>query len=107
MLDALVNDPSYVKMHLTFNILLISSVVFGFLELILAMLSFTMMGRVEKIRIVHRINGDGVEVDEEGNPIKKRATLARLVRMAGPVSGFLKKHFNLVTILFRFIIILK
>ena len=86
ILDALLNDSNYPGMHLTFNILAISSVVFAVLELILALLSFTMMKRLASIRVEHFLNQDGQEVDKNGQTVKKKATLSRLISMAGPVS---------------------
>lgn len=86
VLNKILNDSSYSKMHAEYNALVISAVCFNFLELITSFLSFGAMRRLKVIRILHRFNDSGKEVDEDGKVIQKKASIKRLVILAKPVS---------------------
>ena len=85
ILNASLNDPTYTKMHTTCNILIISTIVFGSLEQLLALCSIQAMENLLVIRILHRINENNQEVDSEGN-IVKSSNLHRLSKLAKNVS---------------------
>lgn len=87
ILDAMFNDDSYKVMHPAYNAAVICSVVFSFLEVLLAFLSFGAMRRLKVMRILHRVNGRGQEIDKDGNVIKQKVNLRRLASLAKPVSG--------------------
>lgn len=84
VLYKLLNDSSYSKMHAEYNALVISTICFNLIELIMSFLSFSAMRRLKVIRILHRYNDRGVEVDEEGKVIQKKASIKRLVLLAKP-----------------------
>lgn len=87
ILNALLNDPKYPGMHLTFNILTISAAVFSIIEFLLALASFAFMRRLKLGRIKHMYNDNGQEVDEEGKVIKKGTSLRRLATLAKEVGN--------------------
>ena len=86
ILDCILNDSTYVRMHVTYNVLVISSATFSLLEFLLSLFSGRAMRRLKVVRILHRYNDKGQEVDKEGNPIKKKVDLRRLVKLGKPVS---------------------
>lgn len=45
----------------------------------------------QNIRIVHLYNDKGIEVDKDGNPVKKGVDIVRLFSLAIPVSFFFQK----------------
>jgi hypothetical protein len=61
-------------------------VCFNFIELIASFLSFGAMRRLKLIRILHRFNDSGKEVDKDGKVIQKKASIKRLIILAKPVS---------------------
>lgn len=86
VLNCILNDEQYEKMHVTYNVLVISSVSFSVLESLLSLFSGHAMRRLKIVRILHRFNDKGQEVDKEGKPIKKQVDIKRLVMLAKPVS---------------------
>ena len=86
ILDCILNDSTYVRMHVTYNVLVISSATFSLLEFLLSLFSGRAMRRLKVVRILHRYNDKGQEIDKEGNPIKKKVDLRRLVKLGKPVS---------------------
>ena len=52
----------------------------------MATLSVVFMRRLKTARILHRFNEKGQAVDAKGEPIKAKATLGRVLRLAKPVS---------------------
>ena len=89
ILDAYLNNESFHHLHLTYNIACISCVAFGLLELILGLLSFRAMRMLKVQRILNRKNAYGQHLDEEGNVIKRKANIRRLLALAKPVSDLL------------------
>ncbi|XP_078600013.1 uncharacterized protein LOC144875108 [Branchiostoma floridae x Branchiostoma japonicum] len=76
------HKESYKEMHSTYVAVCIASFVFSVLELLLGLVFLRMARRLQLMRILHRINSDGQEIDEEGNTIKKKVNLKRLFTMA-------------------------
>ena len=89
---AILNDSSYEHMHLTYNILAISTIVFGLVEIVLSLVSFGAMRRLKISRIMHRLNENYQEVDDEGKIVQKKVNIVRLVKLAKPVSV----HYNVI-----------
>ena len=77
----------YKQMHVEYNALVICSFVFGFLECFMSLYSFHAMKKLCMLRILHRFNDSGQEVDNEGKPLKKKANLKRVLLLAKPVSN--------------------
>ena len=86
ILDAYLHDAEYVVMHPTYNALAVSAIAFTLVELGLFLFSYRAMKRLKVIRILHLYNDDGVEVDKEGNQVKKKVDIKRLITLAKPVS---------------------
>ena len=86
VLNAYLHDAEYTIMHPTYNALVISAVAFTLVELGLFLFSYRAMKRLKVIRVLHLYNDEGVEVDKEGNPIKKKVDIKRLLTLAKPVS---------------------
>lgn len=86
ILHCILNDDNYVIMHVTYNVLVISSVSFSLLEFLLSLFSGRSMRRLKIVRILHRFNDKGQKIDKEGKPIKKKVDIKRLVKLAKPVS---------------------
>ncbi|XP_052801272.1 uncharacterized protein LOC128231995 [Mya arenaria] len=84
VLYSVLHDSGYVHMHATYNALLVCAVVLSLIETGLILYSFQAMRRLKLIRIKHLFNDDGVEVDKEGNPVKKAVSIKRLVSLAKP-----------------------
>eukprot|EP00058_Branchiostoma_floridae_P020352 XP_002605842.1 hypothetical protein BRAFLDRAFT_84327 [Branchiostoma floridae] len=76
------HKESYKEMHSTYVAVCIASFVFSVLELLLGLVFLRMARRLQLMRIIHRINSDGQEIDQEGNTIKKKVNLRRLFTMA-------------------------
>ncbi|XP_062594585.1 uncharacterized protein LOC134260056 [Saccostrea cucullata] len=89
ILNCILNDGHYVTMHVTYNVLVISSVSFSVLEFILSLFSDRAMRRLKIVRILHRYNDKGQEIDKEGKPVKKKVDIKRLVLLAKPEWGIL------------------
>lgn len=85
ILNSFLNDPAFVPLHPTYYGLVISAPCFSLIELVLALLSFIAMRRLRLQRILHRYNDEGEELDEEGKPKKKSASMMRLVKLAKSV----------------------
>ena len=94
ILNAILNDPAYPRMHLTYNILTISTIVFCFFELVLSLMSFGAMRRLKVMRMLHRLNAQRQEIDQEGEPVKKKANIGRLIRLAKPVGNIFNNHYH-------------
>ncbi|XP_019619825.1 PREDICTED: ABC transporter B family member 1-like [Branchiostoma belcheri] len=73
---------SYKEMHSAYVAVCIASFVFSILELLLGLVFLCMVRKLQVMRIVHRYNSDGQEIDDEGNTIKKKVDLWRLFTMA-------------------------
>ena len=86
ILNAYLHEADYVVMHPTYNALVISTVAFTLVELGLFIYSYRAMRRLKVIRILHLYNDDGQEVDKDGNPVKKKVDIIRLISLAKPVS---------------------
>lgn len=89
ILHCILNDDNCVTMHVTYNALVISSVSFSLLEFLLSLFSGRSMRRLKIVRILHRFNDKGQEIDKEGKPIKKKVDIKRLVKLAKPEWGIL------------------
>ncbi len=79
-------NPSYERMHATYNALVISAVAFGLIELCLAFASFSAMRKLKVQRVRHWLNDQGQELDKEGKPVANTVNLKRLFSLAKPVS---------------------
>lgn len=86
ILNAILNDPNYEQMVLTYNILAICAIVFSFLELSMALISFWAMKKLKIQRIMHRLNDAHEEVAEDGKPIRRNVNIFRLFKLIKPVS---------------------
>lgn len=84
ILNAYLHEADYVVMHPTYNALVISTVAFTLVELGLFIYSYRAMRRLKVIRILHLYNDDGQEVDKDGNPVKKKVDIIRLISLAKP-----------------------
>ncbi|XP_030847785.1 ABC transporter B family member 1 isoform X1 [Strongylocentrotus purpuratus] len=80
VLNAILNDSSYEPMHVTYNALVISSVVFSFLELITALTGPHFMRKLQLIRIEHTVNDEDEEKEKKGSS----ANLGRVLALAKP-----------------------
>lgn len=78
----------------------IVAVSFAFLELILTSIFTAQLKTLKKIAIKHIMNEKGIEVDYEGQPIQKKASLGRLIKIARPVS-LLYSHIPDVVLLYN------
>ena len=87
ILYAIEKHDTYVRMHPPYNALTISAIAFGFLELALALASFSAMKKLKVQRITHWLNDQGGELDKDGKPITKSANLRRVFGLAKPVSS--------------------
>ncbi|XP_052227186.1 ABC transporter B family member 1-like isoform X2 [Dreissena polymorpha] len=81
VLYAIVHDSNYVKMHGTCEALLICALVFSLVETGMLLASYKALERLKDIQIVHNYNEDGLEVDKDGNPVK-RLSIMRLFSLA-------------------------
>ncbi|ESP02536.1 hypothetical protein LOTGIDRAFT_171935 [Lottia gigantea] len=93
VLNAYLNKKDYRIMHPTYNALVISAFVFSFIQIICALYSFVAMRKLKVLRILHRLNDDGEEVDADGKPIKKKANILRLIKLAKPEAGIISLAF--------------
>ncbi|CAE1292594.1 ABC transporter B family member 1 [Acanthosepion pharaonis] len=99
ILYAIINlGNAYTHMHVEYNALVICSLVFGFLECLLSAYSFHAMKKLHLLRILHRFNDSGQEVDDEGKPLKKKANLKRVLLLARPEAGMIS--FALLALVF-------
>ncbi|XP_067662747.1 uncharacterized protein [Haliotis asinina] len=89
VLYSLLKDDSYPGMHPTYYALVISAGCFSLLEFFMSLWSFVALRKLESIRIIHRVNEKGEELDEEGKPIEKDVDVMRLISLAKPESGFI------------------
>ncbi|GAB1608654.1 ABC transporter B family member 27-like [Argonauta hians] len=90
ILYAILNEAdTYTQMHIEYNVLVITSIVFGLLQFLLSFYSFRAMRKLRAMRILHQFNDHGQEIDSEGNPIKKEANLKRVLLLASPEAGLL------------------
>ena len=64
----------------------IAAVSFAFVELILTGIFTAQLKTLKQRAIKHIMNEKGIEVDYEGQPIQKKASLGRLIKIAKPVS---------------------
>ena len=95
ILNAILNDPDYDLMHITYNILVISSVVFSLLELIMSVAAPYYMRKLQILRIEHRLDDEDEEKEEKK---ERKASLARVFSLAKPVSENIKIRIMLVYI---------
>lgn len=86
ILYAIEESSGYLHMHTPYNVLVISAVVFGFIELALALASFNAMKNLKLSRITHWLNDQGQELDKDGKPVVRSAGLKRVFGLAKPVS---------------------
>ncbi|KAK6191312.1 hypothetical protein SNE40_003035 [Patella caerulea] len=84
VLNAYLNQTDYLIMHATYNALVISAVCFSILEFIFSLYSFIAMRKLKILRVLHRLNDDGQEIDSDGKPVKKKPSLKRLASLAKP-----------------------
>lgn len=84
---AMLKADSYEPMHVTYNALVISSVVFSLLELLAAVTNPIFLKRLQVMRIQHELKED--EEEGEGKEKKKKADLRRLFTLAKRVSFYL------------------
>ena len=93
ILNAILNQKYYEQMHLTYNILVISAVAFSFVELLMSLGSFGAMRRLKVQRILHRLNDDLREVDEDGKQLNQKVNIVRLVSLIKSVSEGGRRRF--------------
>ena len=86
ILYAVLQESHYVRMHVEYNALAISAFCFSILQFVMTLFSFRSMRQLKVIRILHRFNDLGQEIDKDGNPVKKSVNLKRLASLAKPVS---------------------
>lgn len=86
VLYAFLNDSDYKRMHATYNALVISAFCFSFVECLFVLWSPFAMNRLKSVRILHRLNDKGQEIDKDGKPIEKKVDMKRLLKLAKPVS---------------------
>ncbi|XP_022085601.1 ABC transporter B family member 1-like [Acanthaster planci] len=79
VLNALLNDPDYAPMHITYNALVISAAAFSLVEFLTAVLGPMFLRRLQVIRIKHEIPDDSEKKEEE-----PKANLRRLFGLAKP-----------------------
>ncbi|XP_046337854.2 ABC transporter B family member 1-like [Haliotis rufescens] len=89
VLYSILQDPSYPGMHSTYYALVVSAACFSLLEFFMCLWSFVALRKLESIRVMHRVNAKGEELDEEGKPIEKAVDLKRLMTLAKPEAGLL------------------
>ncbi|KAL5016506.1 hypothetical protein ScPMuIL_006095 [Solemya velum] len=89
ILYSILNENDYVKMHTEYNALVIWAVCFSILEFLSALASYSGMRKLKIIRILHKYNDKGEEIDEKGEPIKQGANIKRLFKLAKPEAGIL------------------
>ncbi|KAI0208237.1 hypothetical protein LSAT2_007109 [Lamellibrachia satsuma] len=89
ILHAILGDPDYTRMRLTYNILAVSAVVFSLLELLLSFFSYRYMRQLKVYRVQHWLNDSGQEVDIGGTPVRQKVNLGRLILLIKPESGIL------------------
>ncbi|XP_029638148.1 ABC transporter B family member 27 [Octopus sinensis] len=90
ILYAILNETNtYTPMHIEYNVLVITSIAFGLLQFLLSFYSFRAMRKLRAMRILHRFNDYGQEIDSEGHPVKKKANLKRVLLLASPEAGML------------------
>lgn len=65
----------------------ITAVSSSFLEFVLTCVVTARFKSLKLIAIKHIMDEKGIEIDFEGQPIKQKASLRRLVQIAKPVSG--------------------
>lgn len=92
VLNAILNNDAYVLMHITYNVLVISSVAFSLIELITSLAAPHFMRRLQIVRIEHRMNDEEEKKEEENG--HKSANLGRVLALAKPekwllLGGFL------------------
>ena len=86
ILYAIEESSTYVHMHTPYNVLVISAIVFGFVESGLALASFSAMKKLKLQRITHWLNDQGQELNKEGKLIVESTGLKRVFGLAKPVS---------------------
>lgn len=86
ILYSVLNDNDYVEMHSEYYALVIWAVCFSILEFLAALASYSGMRKLKVIRILHKYNDKGEELNEKGEPKKKGASIRRLFKLAKPVS---------------------
>ncbi|XP_033112138.1 ABC transporter B family member 1-like [Anneissia japonica] len=91
VLNAILNDASYTPMHPTYNALVIASIVFGFIDVSLSIISPYYLRKLQVIRVQKRFNDDLQEIDENGKVImkEKSVSLTRMLSLAKPEAGLL------------------
>lgn len=90
VLYAIINlGDTYKRMHVEYNVLVICSLVFGFLECLLSAYAFHAMKKLRTLRMLHRFNDSGQEVDDDGKPVKKKVNLKRVLLLAKPEAGMI------------------
>ncbi|KAK3084195.1 hypothetical protein FSP39_009850 [Pinctada imbricata] len=89
ILYAIINDSNYERMHAEYNALVISAVSFSIIQFLMTLFSGRSMRRLKVIRILHRYNDAGEEIDKDGKPIKEAVNLKRLAKLAKPEAGIL------------------
>ncbi|XP_071502591.1 uncharacterized protein [Diadema antillarum] len=85
VLNAILNFTDYTPMHITYNVLVIASVVFTLVELIASLAAPHFMRRLQLIRIEHQID----EEEEKEKAPKPKADLARVLALAKPETGII------------------
>ena len=67
---------------------IIASLPFCLIEMFMTVGVYVQLFNVKKHAIKHIVNKNNVELDNEGNPIKQKATLKRLIMIAKPVRSY-------------------
>ncbi|XP_014663752.1 PREDICTED: ABC transporter B family member 25-like isoform X2 [Priapulus caudatus] len=84
ILAAFVRSSKSAAMSATFYAALVCACVFSLAELLAYVLSFRTYKKLPKMRVRHIYNAVGVEVDVDGTPKKREASLVRIAVLAKP-----------------------
>lgn len=89
ILYAVLHEKEYAHMHATYNALVISAVAFSVIEFGVFLYSVKAMKNLKSIRILHIYNEDGKEIDKDGNPVKKKVDIVRVLSLVKPEAPLL------------------
>ncbi|XP_060564267.1 uncharacterized protein LOC132723544 [Ruditapes philippinarum] len=84
VLNEILHEETYERMHSTYNVLLICAVAFSLIEFGAFLYGVKAMKNLESIRICHIYDENGIEIDKEGNPVKKKVNIRRVFALAKP-----------------------
>ncbi|KAK7506015.1 hypothetical protein BaRGS_00002737 [Batillaria attramentaria] len=82
VLNALLNDSDYERMHAPYNALCISFTCLTAIELAFSLWSGRAMRQLQMVRILHQFNERGQELDKDGRAVHKKPGLLKLFSLA-------------------------